>query len=127
MVPKGDGHAAEQLEALTIEIGRKEAETDATYFDGLLAPAFVMRRANKERALIDREAFLDALRQAEKKPRDTRVTSISLLGSERAIVTCVVTMDRRDYDNLGVLVRNNNPAAGRPWLLVAWINEPVVP
>jgi hypothetical protein len=58
----------EQLEALNIEIGRKEAETDATYFDGLLAAAFVMRRANKERALIDREAFLDALRQAEKKP-----------------------------------------------------------
>ncbi len=117
----------EQLAALNIEIGRKEAETDATYFDGLLAPAFVMRRANKERAVIDRGTFLDALRQAEKKPRDTRVTSISLLGSERAIVTCVVTMDRRDYDNLRVFVRNTNPAAGRPWLLVAWINEPVVP
>jgi hypothetical protein len=43
----------EQLEALNMEIGRNEAETDATYFDGLLAPAFVMRRANKERALID--------------------------------------------------------------------------
>jgi hypothetical protein len=42
-------------------------------------------------------------------------------------VTCVVTMDRRDYDNLRVFVRNTNPAAGRPWLLVAWINEPVAP
>jgi hypothetical protein len=119
----------EQLEALNIEIGRREAETDATYFDGLLAPAFVMRRANKERALVGRQAFLDALRQAEKKSRDTRVTSISLLGSERAIVTCVVTMDRRDYDNLRVFVRNTNSAAAVewPWLLVAWINEPVAP
>jgi hypothetical protein len=38
-------------------------------------------------------------------------------------------MDRRDYDNLRVFVRNTNSAAAVewPWLLAAWINEPVAP
>jgi hypothetical protein len=36
-------------------------------------------------------------------------------------------MDGRHYDNLRVFVRNDNPAsAGEwPWLLLAWVNEPL--
>ena len=117
----------EQLRSLNVEIGDKEAQTDCAYFEGLLAPVFVMRRANDSRAVVDRAAWLEALSQAEKKRRDTRIISTSLLGRERAVVTCVVTMDGRDYDNLRVFVKNSNPetAEKQPWLLLAWVNEPV--
>jgi hypothetical protein len=117
----------EQLRALNIEIGEKEAQTDSAYFEGLLAPVFVTRRANDARAIVDRAAWLKALAEAAKKPRPTRITSISLHGSERAVVTCIVTMDGRDYDNLRVFVKNSDPATAetQPWLLVAWVNEPV--
>jgi hypothetical protein len=117
----------EQLKALNVEIGEKEAQTDQVYFADLLAPAFVMRRANNPRDIVDRDAWLKALAKAEKKVRSTRITSVSLVGEERAIVTCVVTLEGRDYDNLRIFVRKRDAEASRshPWLLLAWVNEPL--
>ena len=117
----------EQLRALNIEIGEKESQTEDQYFEGLLASVFVMRRANDPRDIVDRTTWVEALRKAQKKPRETQITSVALLGEERAIVTCLVTMDGRRYDNLRVFVKNRNPAsAGQwPWLLLAWVNEPL--
>ncbi len=117
----------EHLTALNIEIGEKESQIEDQYFEGLLAPEFVMYRANDTRDIVNRTAWVQALQKAPKKPRETQVTSVSLLGQERAIVTCVVTMDGRRYDNLRVFVKNRNPesASQRPWLLLAWVNEPL--
>jgi hypothetical protein len=118
---------SESLESLNIEIGRREAGTDAEYFEKLLAPAFAMRRANERRDVVDRKTFLDALRAAEKKPRETSIEKVSLVGEERAVVSCVVKMDERRYHNLRVFVRNPNPQGeDEPaWLLLAWANEPL--
>lgn len=118
----------EKLAALNVEIGDREFSKDSEFFERLLAPAFAMRRANSERAVVDRQRFLDNLAKSTPKARTTEVDSISFLGHERLVVTCVVTMDGNRFDNLRVFVPNRNlllSDADPQWLLLAWANEPV--
>jgi hypothetical protein len=118
----------QEAAAQNVEIGEREFRKDTKYFDILLAPAFAMQRANPERTIVDRKRFLDDLEKADPKPRVTQVDSISLIGQERLIVICVVTMDARRYHNVRVFVRNRKPRvsdADPEWLLLAWLNEPL--
>jgi hypothetical protein len=118
----------QDIAALNFEIGEREFRKDIAYFNGLLAPAFAMQRANPERTIVDRGQFLHELGTADPKARVTEVDSMSLVGHERLIVTCVVTMDNRRYRNVRVFVVNRNPNASnadQKWLLLAWLNEPL--
>jgi hypothetical protein len=118
----------QEVAAQNVEIGEREFRKDAKYFEALLAPAFAMQRANPERTIVNRTKFLDDLREATPKPRVTQVDSISLIGRERLIVTCVVTMDGQRYHNVRVFVPNRRPRVSdtdSEWLLLAWANEPL--
>ena len=118
----------EEIAALNSEIGEREFRKDIAYFNGLLAPAFAMQRANPERTIVDRGRFLHELETADPKARVTQVDSMSLFGQERLIVTCVVMMEKRRYHNVRVFVANRNPNASNAdhkWLLLAWLNEPL--
>lgn len=117
----------QEIAALNLEIGEREFRKDTAYFNGLLTPAFAMQRANPERTVVDRGQYLHELEAADPKARVTQVDSISLVGQERLIVTCVVTMDKRRYHNLRVFVANRNANADHKWLLLAWVNEPLPP
>jgi hypothetical protein len=103
-------------EAINVaEDGGRTADLSA-----VLAPAFAMRRASG--ATVDRAAFLQSV--ATSGPRTLTIKSIAVLGQERAIVTCTVSMRDQDvprtFDNLRVFVR-----AEGTWKLLAWANEPV--
>jgi hypothetical protein len=122
----GQSDAIQILADLNIEIARREAQTDVAWFGDLLAPAFVMRRANPDRDSVGREAFLEALSHASPKKRETRIESVVFVGEERAIVTCIVTMDGQLYHNLRLFVSNLLDGGEHgPWQLMAWVNEPM--
>jgi hypothetical protein len=117
----------ESLESLNLEIGQKETAIDDKYFEKLLAPAFAMRRANDAREIVDRDAFLENLRRARKNARETQIDTISLVGHERAVASCIVKMGNKRYHNLRVFVRSPNRQRGEEpaWLLLSWANEPL--
>jgi hypothetical protein len=109
----------ETLEAVNIQIGNAETRGDKAYFEDLLAPAFAFRRVTG--AVVDRKQYIDAV--AASAARTARVRSITFVGSARAIVDCVVTMEtpdgKKDFDNLRVFIRTADGA----WKLMAWANE----
>ena len=85
-----------------------------------------MQRANPERSVIDRARFLEDLAKSTPKSRTTQVDSICLIGRERMMVTCVVTMDGRRFHNLRIFVPNRKPRrseADPEWFFRAWANE----
>jgi cbb3-type cytochrome oxidase subunit 3 len=112
----------EWLRQVNIDIGQAESAGTAAFFGGLLAPVFAFRRANG--TIADRAAFLAAV--AAGPARDTAIDSITFVGNDRAIVSCVVSMEvqgeRRRFHNLRVFVKSD---AGASWLLMAWANEPL--
>ncbi|MET0714641.1 MAG: FRG domain-containing protein [Mycetocola sp.] len=105
-----------ELLDLNIRIGTAEAAGDQKFFDRCLAPAFAMSRANGKHET--RDTFLDHLRSGP--PRSTTDVSASLLGANRATVTCLVAMDGRQYENHRVFVRESS---GSKWKLLSWANE----
>ena len=99
----------EEIAAMNVEIGEREFARDREYFEKRLAPAFAMQRANPERTIVDRSKFLTDLEKSTPKPRTTHVDSISLVGQDRLVVVCVVTMDEQRFHNLRIFVRNRQP------------------
>ena len=110
----------DQLNALNIDIGPAETTGDRAFLDGIVAPAFAMRRANG--SVVDRAQFLDAVGPSGK--RETEIHAVTIHGN-RAVVECSVTMTTTEgekrFHNLRVFTRG---AVGDPWLLLAWANEP---
>ena len=110
----------ELLIELNINIGRKEADGDADFFNALLAPAFAMRRASGQ--VSDRYAFLTGV--AKSPERTTETPSVMMHGDSRAIVTCIVSMgtgtEIKRFHNLRLFTRSG---PGREWQLLAWANE----
>jgi len=113
----------QELVEMNVEMGRKESARDVPYFKRILAPAFAMHRANPDRTLVDREGFLSALPTGNQAARETVVESVAFFGAERAVVTCVVAMEKKRYHNLRVFVKNRTDTEPK-WLLLAWVNEP---
>ena len=110
----------EYLWKLNIEIGLAESGGQKGFFEKNLAPAFAIRRGNPAREAVDRKAFVDGVKGSSR--RDTEIESISFFGKERAIVTCVVTMDGNRYHNIRLWVRQPR----QDWKLIGWANELVV-
>ena len=77
------------LAQLNVDIGAAETRGDRAFLDSVIAEQFAFRRASG--AVVDRPGYLAAV--AESEPRLTEIESIQLYG-DRAVVTCVVTLDR---------------------------------
>jgi hypothetical protein len=111
----------EVLTDLNMQIGVAEAEGDKGSLDRMLAPVLAFRRANG--TCVDRATFLEGVKRSPS--RDTAVDSITFLGADRAVVTCVVSMIVDDtpkrFHNVRLFVRSGD----RDWKLLGWANEPV--
>lgn len=109
------------LRELNTRIGVAETEGDREFLAEVIGPVLAFRRANG--VLVDRASFLDGVKPSAR--RETEVTSVTLHGTARALVTCTVTLvdgeQRREFDNVRLFVR----ADGGQWRLIAWANEPV--
>jgi hypothetical protein len=90
------------------------------FFEGLLATAFAFRRASGE--VLDRDGFLGALDSGGDRSLD-RASEVQLLGTSRALVTCVVRMTvggvSRRFDNARLFARDSEGN----WRLLGWANE----
>jgi len=110
----------ETLQRVNESISTAEDAGDAEALDGLLAPKLAFRRANRE--VVDREEYLAAIKRSG--PRQTTLRAIVMLGRDRALVTCDVSMAvdgvQKTFENARLFIR----AAGDEWKLLGWANEP---
>jgi len=109
----------DELTKLNHQIGVAESAGDKRSLDGILAPVVAFRRASG--ACDDRASFLEKV--APSNPRETTIRSIDLVGQDRAVVTCIVTMregdQRKVFHNVRLFVRVQDN-----WKLLGWANEP---
>lgn len=103
------------LTELNLEIGVAESMGDKEFLEKVLAPVLAFRRANGE--CIDRNIFLSAVKSGAR--RETEMESISLLGHNRAVVTCTVSMGDKRFHNVRLFVLMD-----QDWKLLGWANEP---
>jgi Domain of unknown function (DUF4440) len=110
----------ETLRQLNEQIGIAESKGNRDFLDGVLADVLAFRRANGE--CVDRRIFLKSVKAGSR--RDTEIESITVLGRDRAIVTCVVSMDmegqEKRFRNVRLFVRSED----NQWKLLGWANEP---
>ena len=104
------------LSATNIEIGKGEEEGDKSFFEDLLAPKFVFMR--RDGSIVSREEFLADLKPGPE--RKTSVTSITLFGSTRAVVTTIVLMNKTEFHNIRLFVLQEER-----WKLLSWANEQI--
>lgn len=108
----------EVLKQLNIEIGDLESSGDKKAYERLaaeiLAPELAFRRADGT-TFDNRQEFLDKLKPSAK--RETEVESIHLYG-DRAVVTCIVTMESKRYHNIRLFIRHE-----KNWKLLGWANQ----
>jgi hypothetical protein len=116
---KGCGMDAndEGLRNQNIRIGEAEAAGDRKFFETLLAPAFAFMRSNGE--IVDRQQFLKGINKSS--PRLTQIESVTVFTSNRALVTCVVTVDGKTFHNVRLFTRYPE----YDWQLLAWANEEI--
>jgi hypothetical protein len=107
------------LTELNLEIGVAESMGDKQFLGNVLAPVLAFRRAIGE--CVGRDAFLGAVKSGAR--RETEIESISLLGHDRAVVTCIVSMgdanQEKRFHNVRLFVLMD-----REWKLLGWANEP---
>lgn len=107
------------LVEMNVLIGTKEDAADWRFFSELLADAFAMRRADG--TTVTRETFLGDIKPAgADSHRSTDVTSVELLGQNRAAVKCLVERGGKLYDNHRIFIRSSPDSS---WKLLAWANE----
>ena len=113
----------EALTRINHDITIAEDKGDADALKRYLAPAVAFRRANG--TVVDRDGFLEGVKPSG--PRELTIQSIALLGQQRALVTCIVSMSiggrPATFDNARLFVRTN----GGDWQLIGWANEPEHP
>jgi hypothetical protein len=114
------GTRFDALTKLNLQIGDAESVGDKKSLEKLLAPVLAFRRANGN--CVDKQGFLDNMTKGV--PRETTIESIHLVGRNRAIVACVVSMGEGDQQkfshNIRLFVRVEDD-----WKLLGWANEPV--
>ena len=125
-----------ELLELNSDIATRETAGDLAFFEGLLSPEFVMRRAKETVDLATGGAVLrtysgrkDYLKGVEKSsPRETAGITEVYSCSTISVVACVVRMEVgggswASFRNVRMFARES---AGSPWHLMAWANEPIV-
>jgi hypothetical protein len=110
----------DQLKDLNIRIGEAESAGNAELLGQWLAPRLAFRRANGD--LNDGGEFLKAVKRSP--ARHTEIESINILGPNRAIVTCFVTLavdtTPNRFHNVRLFIRD----VDGQWRLLGWANEP---
>ena len=106
------------LHTLNVAINDAENTGDINFLASILAPELAFSRAKG--AVDDAGRFLQKV--AKKiPPGELRPESIKIdTFRNRAIVTCVITEDEKDYHNIRLFVRID-----AKWKLLAWANEAV--
>ena len=109
----------DELRNVNIEIGKAESEGNTEFLAGVIAPRLAFRRANGD--CVDRDEFLKAVKSSAE--RRTEIESVNVLSANRAIVTCMVTMDVDSvptrFHNVRLFIRDKD---GR-WKVLGWANE----
>jgi hypothetical protein len=105
------------LRRINEELAIEENAGRRAFFDDRLAPGFVLRRANGE--INSREFFLASLKPGGERVCDPKSIVITPIGRNRALVTCVITIQAQANHNARLFVKS---AEGR-WQLLAWANE----
>src|SRR5512143_1914768 len=106
------------LHDLNLAIGAAENRGDGAWLDRILAPSLAFQRADEQRTIDDRAAFLQKVKAGG--GRVTRVIEPIQVYGDRAIVQCIVSDGARDFHNLRLFVRREGS-----WKLLGWANEPV--
>jgi hypothetical protein len=116
---------ADELVRLNQRVPIEENAKNRLFFEDLLAPAFAFRRASG--ALDTREMFLLSVPDAKgERSCDPDSIEVRVLGTRRAIVTCVVMVKNEDasverFHNVRLFVKGSDDR----WKLLAWANERV--
>jgi hypothetical protein len=123
MSSEGGWQMQDEFDALTdlnLQIGYAESAGDKESLEKHLAPVLAFRRANGD--CVDKQHFLEKV--AKGAPRETAIESIDLVGRDRAVVTCVVSMgdgeQQKSFHNIRLFVRMQDG-----WKLLGWANEAV--
>ena len=108
----------EDLRTLNVAINDAENAGEMGFLASILAPELAFSRASG--AVDDAGRFLQKA-ATKNPPGELRPESIKIdpFGN-RAIVTCVITEDGKDYHNIRLFVRKD-----AKWKLLAWANERV--
>jgi len=112
------------LTELNIEIGEAETEHNYKRLAEIIAPELAFQRADRDRTIDNRERFLQKVKDkaeadAPQQKRTTEVESIAF-SANRAVVSCIVSMDSGRYHNLRLFIKR-----GERWQLLGWANEPL--
>ncbi len=112
-------HADEQaLRELNVQIGDAENRGDREWLATILAPSLAFQRADAQRTIDDRAAFLQKIKAGG--ARSTRIVEPIELHGDRAIVQCIVRVGDQEFHNLRLFVRREGA-----WKLLGWANEPL--
>lgn len=106
------------LRALTEAISQAEDRGDEAGLNRILAPRLAFQRADRDRTVEDRDAFLSKVKPSGR--RLTRVIEPIQVFGDRAIVQCTIAIDGKEYHNLRMFVRRDGQ-----WRLLGWANEAV--
>jgi Domain of unknown function (DUF4440) len=113
-----------ELRQINVEMATMENAGDRAWFDGVLASRLAFQRADPDRTVDDRVAFLQKVK-SEDPPKDRQTdpesVEVRLYGS-RAVVSCIVTMtdkgELKAFHNLRLFIKE-----GGQWKLLGWANE----
>jgi hypothetical protein len=109
------------LEELNDKIGTKEDEGDRGWFIDLTAPEFAFMRADRK-TFDDRVTFLLKVTPKKEAAAPRRTTDIKVISTpynkNRAVVSCIVTIDKKRFHNLRLFVKLDDK-----WKLLGWANE----
>ena len=118
----------EMLSELNHQIGEAEDRCDYQWLTCVLAPEFAFQRANKDKDVENKQAYIQRIKGdfeklSPKNPspvykRTTHLTDPVEVYGDRAIVKCVVNYKEKDYHNIRLFVRRDGG-----WKLLGWANE----
>jgi Putative lumazine-binding len=104
------------LVELNILIGDAENRGDVEWLSNILAPILAFRRADLQKTVDDKAAFLEKVKSGGNR-ETTVVEPIEIFG-DRAIVKCIVKVGDQNFHNIRLFVRREGE-----WKLLGWANE----
>lgn len=115
-----------ELRQINVEMATRENAGDRAWFDGVLASRLAFQRADPDKTVDDRVAFLQKVKR-EDPPKDRRTDPKSVdvrVDGSRAVVSCIVTMTDKGapkaYHNLRLFIKEDGQ-----WKLLGWANEEI--
>lgn len=106
------------LKKLNEKINDAENYGDRDFLNSVLAPELAFQRANEQKTVNDRTAFLEKVEPGGRRILE-EIVDIKLYGN-RATVECIISVDGKRFHNLRLFVRRDGE-----WKLLGWANEPL--